>query len=253
MKTKRITLIFALIAAAFALTACSVTISGDRDVVVARGSGDMTTETRQVSGFDAITIDGFGKLIITQGDTESLKIEAEDNILPHITSKVEGNTLHLGFDNDRWQVSIVPTETITFYLTVKDLRSVNLSGAADIQIDELDTDRLSVNISGAGNADVGNLKAETVDVTFSGAGKCTLNGEVQEQTVKVSGLGDYDASDLRSQSTSITLSGAGSIKVWAEEALDVTVSGAGNVEYWGNPRVTQDVSGLGNINSRGSK
>ena len=255
MKNNRNFLILCLVAAAVVLSACSITITRnpDADIRITRGSGTLSSETRPVNGFDAVKIDGFGKLIITQGDTESLKIEAEDNILPHITSQVKGSTLYLGMDNNRWQSSFFPTESITFYLTVKDLRSIDLSGAAEIQIDSLETNDLELNVSGAGNVEIKTLTAQTLDVAYSGAGKCSLGGEVNKQNVRVSGLGNYSARDLRSQAASIKLSGAGTVEIWAEESLDINVSGAGNVEYWGTPRVSQDISGIGNIKSRGSQ
>lgn len=245
MNTKRIVLLISLIAAAFALSACGIRVT--------RGSGIMATETRAVSDFDAIQIDGFGNLVITQGDTESLKIEAEDNILSHITSKVKGSTLYIGYEDNRWKTNIFPTESVTFYISVKDLRSIDLSGAADIEMETLKTDQLSLNVSGAGNTEIDNLQAERLDVTYSGAGKCRLGGEVQDQNIRFSGLGDYNADNLRSQTASVILSGAGNVEIWAEESLNIEVSGAGNVEYWGNPRVTQDISGIGNVQSLGSR
>ena len=61
-----------------------------------RGSGDVVTETRAVSGFDQVSLSGQGELIVTQGDQESLEIEAEDNIIAVIETEVRGNTLYIG-------------------------------------------------------------------------------------------------------------------------------------------------------------
>jgi Putative auto-transporter adhesin, head GIN domain len=245
MKTKRIAVLFILLASAFIVCACGISVT--------RGSGIMDTETRDVSDFDAIEVEGFGNLIITQGDNESLKIEAEDNILPHITTKVKDGTLLISFDENRWRSNILPTRSVTFYIEVKELNRIDLSGAADIEMESLETTQLKLDVSGAGNVEIDNLQAKDLNVTYSGAGKCELTGEVQDQEVRVSGLGSYDAEELKSQSASVSLSGAGNMEVWAEDSLYIEVSGAGNVEYWGNPRVTQDISGVGNIQSRGSK
>src|SRR4051794_38180612 len=46
---------------------------------VIQGSGNKTTETRQVSGFNAVELSGVGKLIVKQTGTESLTIEGDDN------------------------------------------------------------------------------------------------------------------------------------------------------------------------------
>ena len=46
------------------------------------GSGNIVTEDRPVSDFDQIVLTGLGEMIITQGDTESLTIEADDDTPP---------------------------------------------------------------------------------------------------------------------------------------------------------------------------
>ncbi|MCJ7665330.1 MAG: hypothetical protein MUO59_01175, partial [Actinobacteria bacterium] len=43
-----------------------------------RGSGNMETEEREVSGFDEIYFSGIGSIIIEQGDKESLRVEGDD-------------------------------------------------------------------------------------------------------------------------------------------------------------------------------
>ena len=66
---------------------------------VIEGSGDVVTETRAVSGFDRVILGGIGELTLIQGEEESLEIEAEDNILPQITTEVRDGTLTISFDD----------------------------------------------------------------------------------------------------------------------------------------------------------
>ncbi len=88
MKTKKIFLISALLLLSATLMACSFPV-----MRVVKGSGTLATETRSIGDFNAIQLDGAGQLVITQGDTVALQIEAEDNILPNLKSTVEGSTL----------------------------------------------------------------------------------------------------------------------------------------------------------------
>ena len=57
------------------------------------GSGNVITEERDVSGFDSISIGSSMNLIIEQTGSESLKIEAEDNIIPLVKTSVIGKEL----------------------------------------------------------------------------------------------------------------------------------------------------------------
>jgi hypothetical protein len=47
-----------------------------------RGSGKITSEARPVQNVHGVALTTMGELAITQGDQESLRVEAEDNLQP---------------------------------------------------------------------------------------------------------------------------------------------------------------------------
>jgi hypothetical protein len=183
------------------------------------------TETREVSGFTRVKLSGVGALRIAQTGTESLTISAEDNLLPLLTSEVVDGTLTLGMKQGN--ILLRPTRPIIFTLTVRDLESIQLSGA--------------------GTVEAVNLRTSALSVALSGAGDMTLSGAAQSQTLSISGAGHYKAKDFQTSSTEIKISGAGDATVSASETLDAAVSGAGSVTYYGSPRVTQRITGIGSI------
>ncbi len=210
---------------------------------IVRGSGDIKTEQRDVSGFSEIEFTGMGNLIITQGDEESLMVEADDNILPLIETDVSGDELTIRF---RRGYNFVPVENINFYLCVVDLNKISMSGAGRVDCENLDTDRFEFDISGAGDIDF-NINADEINIESSGAGGLTLSGKVDSQDIDISGVGKYNAKELESKECKIKLSGAGSATVNVTGELDIRISGVGNVYYIGTPIVKQDISGLGRI------
>lgn len=224
-----------------------------------KGSGNIIVEDRKVSGFDKILVTGVGKVIITQGDSESLSIETDDNLMEYIETKVNGNTLEIGFKDDigfssnGGQAALDPSDGFTFRVSVIDLEAILLSGAAKFEVEKLKTDQLRINLSGAGDVTVSDLNANLLDVVVSGAGDIELIGKVEVQNVLLSGFGRYQAFDLESQEADVTISGAGGADVWVTEKLALTISGAGDVNYYGSPTVTPDISGLGRIQSQGEK
>jgi hypothetical protein len=220
---------------------------------VVRGSGVVTTQSRSVSGFNALVLSGLGDITIVQGQSESLTIEAEDNIIPQINIEVSGGTLRIGFSRDKWQDVIIPTKPVKFNLTVKDLSSIESSGAGQIQADALKTSKLTVRLTGAGAIKLAKIEATSVTANLSGAGNIELAGSVTQQTTTLSGLGSYRAGDLGSDSAKITLSGAGSATIWARASLDVTISGAGSVNYYGSPSVSKTITGIGAVKGLGDK
>ena len=215
-----------------------------------RGSGNVVTEERQVSGFDGVALSGVGRVIITQGGEEALTIETDDNLMRYIETEVRNGTLELRLARNTIPI---PSQSIIFHVSVVDLTRLDSSGAGSFEIGKLDTDRLKVTLSGAGDIGVDSLYATDLEVAISGAGNIELTGQVEAQEIELSGLGSYNAPDLESRAASVRISGAGSTVIWVLDTLDVEISGAGNVEYFGSPEVTRDISGAGRVTSRGDK
>jgi hypothetical protein len=239
MKARVLVLFLAL---ALFSTSCTYTL--------VRGSGNVTSETRAVSGFSAVALSGTGDLIITQGNQEGLTIEAEDNILPYIETEVRGSTLYIGYKNN---VGVSPTRPVKFALQVKDLNSASISGSGSIATNQFKTDHLDVAISGSGNADLQNLELNRLKVSLSGSGNIDAAGKTSSQEIFISGSGKYRGGDLHSSQASVTVSGSGNLTVWADESLDAHISGSGTVSYYGQPRISQSISGSGKFNSLGAK
>ena len=95
------------------------------------GSGQVETETRPVSGFTGIDLAGSGEVTIEQGDAESLTIEADDNVLPELTSEVSGSMLTLDTKPGTTVRSLNP---IRYRVTVKDLTALSLSGSGSVKL-----------------------------------------------------------------------------------------------------------------------
>lgn len=207
------------------------------------GSGNLTNETKDVNGVKQVSLDGMGTIVLKQGDEESLTIEAEDNIMPHIQSKVEGDKLSISYDTN----TPTPTKDIKFYLTVKDINSIIISGAGKIESEGFKTQIMSISMDGAGNGDLAGLTLEKLTVNIAGAGKMILAGKCTEQTITISGAGNYDAKDLVTETTTINIDGAGKGTVNAKKVLNAIISGAGSLNYLGSPQVNQQVSGGGSV------
>jgi len=248
MKKKFILVLSLLVMTSFLLSACQLPFTR-----VVKGSGVVVSETRDVSGFNAITLNGVGRLDIIQGSSESLEIEAEDNILEALSSEVQAGTLTLGYQESFWVTSIIPTKEIVYTLTVTDLTELTINGAGDVDIESLQTDTLAMTINGAGQVEIDDLTAETLSVQISGTATIELAGQVSSQTINIDGAGNYQAGDLQSSTASVKVQGLGNARVWAFETLTITINGSGAVSYYGSPELSQEISGLGDITHLGDK
>lgn len=238
--------IFTLLILVVLVSACGFPVR----YTTVRGTGNLATETRRVAGFNAVELSGVGTLIIEQGDSESLEVEAEENLLPYLESRISGNNLKIGVQQF---VSIQPTKEIIYRLKVKNLNAIETSGLGNVEIDALKADRLSIEISGSGKVTIDDLQSQDIDLEISGLGDILLAGKVEEQHVELSGAGNYKAQDLQSRTAEVTISGTGNAVVWVVERLNVELSGAGKVEYYGSPAVNSEISGVGQLKSIGEK
>lgn len=215
-----------------------------------KGSGNLVTESRRITGINAVELSGIGTLIIEQGGTDALEITADENIMQYIRSDVSGGKLLLG---TRDFINLLPSREITYRLTVRDLSAVETSGVGNIEIKSLRTDHLWVEISGSGTLKISDLQADTFDLDISGMGTAETSGSVAKQSIDISGSGSYHAGNLQSRSADIKISGSGSAVVWAQEELNLDISGMGGLSYYGEPVLNTDISGMGNLKSLGNK
>jgi len=211
-----------------------------------RGSGNIISEARKVSGFDSISVDYPARIFISQGKTESLKIEADDNVLPGLRTEVKDNELRIYYKKDG-EKRINPTKAIVITITVKELKAVDFSSAGELTLDGLNSDALDISISGAGDIDLNDIAVKELDINLSGAGSMTASGTADDLSLDISGFGDFNGKELQSKTSSVNISGAGGASVWAEDELDATISGAGSVNYYGSASVTKNINGVGSI------
>ena len=217
-----------------------------------RGSGNVVTATRNAHDFRATEVDYPAQVFIKQGETESVKIEAEDNFLPGLKTEVRDGTLDIFYKTENGK-HVNPTKIVKITIVVKDLAEVNFSSAGELTIEDLETDKLDVSLTGAGNLKLVNILVQDLTINLSGAGSTTAVGTADDLDLDISGFGDFKGGDLHSKTARISISGAGSATVWVDSDLAAEVSGAGSVNYYGSASVTRNISGVGSVKHLGSK
>ena len=217
-----------------------------------RGSGNVVSETRDVSGFRAIEVDYPAEVFIKQGSQESLKVEAEDNLLPGLKTDVKNGVLQIFYKTEKGK-HVNPTKTVRITVVVKDLADVDFSSAGELTVEKLKTDSLDVSLSGAGTLHLNDIQVKGLHVSLSGAGSATASGTADDLDLSISGFGDFNGAELQDRDARVHISGAGSATVWVDDELTAGISGAGSVSYYGNASVNKQISGVGDIRHIGNK
>lgn len=206
----------------------------------------IVTETRDVKPFDEIALQGRGDVVLEQGDVESVVIEADEAVMPHVKAEVEGHRLVLGLEH-WWDHLLHPLASLHFRVSAVTVNGVSISGSGSVKADTLRTDDLRLDVSGSGEMAVGQLAARSVALGISGAGKMVVAGEVERVEVRISGSGNVQTADLAAQSADVRISGSGNVAVDASQKLAVQISGSGSVKYRGQPQLSQRISGTGSV------
>jgi hypothetical protein len=252
MKTKLV-LLPILFVALLAISCNSVVQFGSGGKTITPSDVNMTEE-RTVSNFSGINMSTLGRVLLTQGDSESLSIEGRDNLVPLIKTEVRDGVLYIYMDeNIKLLLGNNDKDLLTFTIALKDLSSLSVSGLADVEMGTLTTSGLAVTMSGAGQFKLDQLSAESVNINLSGVGNVDISGEVTQETIEISGAGSVNAADLKCQTANVTIPGLGGATVWVTDSLTGNISGGGSVSYYGNPETNTETTGLGKYNHLGNK
>lgn len=213
------------------------------------GSGNIQTETRVTGAFEAISIEYPGaEIIIQQGDKETVEIEADDNLLPQLSTEVISGKLTVKNVETDWKAMVNPSKPVKILITVRDINEIVLSApVGDLQVNDLQTSTLKLVLSGGAQIRLNEIRVDLLDSDLSGAGDIQVSGTADEIKLILSGLGSFNAADLKSKKATIELSGMGDATVRAEQELAATITGAGSIKYFGNPHVEQNVTGAGSV------
>ena len=208
------------------------------------------TQDRHLSGFSSVNVAGSFDVYITQGNTESVKVEADDEVIDKIITEVKGGVLKIytkssnGFN---WNWSGEKKRVVR--VTAKDLTAINLTGSDDVYFKEgIRTQNLIVNLSGSGDI-TGKIDVKNLQSSLVGSGDISLNGRADNSVVKVSGSGDYSGRNLITTNTVVKVIGSGDASVNVSDKLDASVAGSGDVHYAGTAKnIATSKSGSGDIN-----
>ena len=223
-------ILFASFFVLFVSTACGMNVNLNFQTV--EGSGNIVTESREVAGFERVEVCCGMELFLTQGNTESLEIEADDNLMDEIITTVVGNRLEIKYrqmDN----ISYQPSKSVQLYLTVKDLRGVSVSGGGYFETEAVNSSGFDLALSGGSDAQIGALTTGDIDINISGGGKLQAGSIEGAQIVMgFSGGSDAEIKSLIATNVNIGNSGSGTFEVDTCKVndLDLNLSGGSDAE-----------------------
>jgi len=190
------------------------------------GNGKMVTRDINVQPFDELKANGVYELKLIQGDKESVKIEADENLQELFTVKNDGSQLNIEMKKN---INIRGMTRVKVYITFRNLKSIDLNTVGNVSTEnQLTFADLTLKNKSVGNVDL-NFTANKLDLKNTSVGNVKLQGEAQTAVFKNSGVGNLRAGELVVQSMDIDNSGVGNAEVNAEKELKVSDNMLGRV------------------------
>ncbi len=190
------------------------------------GSGDITTEVRNVNECSGIHIINTGVVSLTQDTVQSIKVTADSNIIGRVITREENGILIIGMEDGSYS-----NITLKFSISLKLIKKLLIEGAGLIN---------------CGNS----ISTDSLYCLINGAGNMILNGDCSNFILIVNGAGNINARNFTAKVCSAIINGSGNCNLFASDLLNATVIGSGVIIYYGHPStVNTSVSGSGKINA----
>ena len=199
---------------------------------VITGSGNIITQERHLDKFTGINSSGSIDIEVMNDNSQLVKVEADDNILPYLITDVEDGILnvhlrsHNSYHNFHAKVFVSSPSISSLYVTG--------SGSITSKGTLKDMDQIECRMSGSGNIDA-MVDAPVVIATLGGSGIIKLEGRTRDMKCTLTGSGELKCRDLLSENAEVKVTGSGSAHVYASVKLDARVTGSGDIHYSGHP------------------
>jgi hypothetical protein len=208
ISTLAIALIIIIVVGSIAAVVVAVVFFGFWKPAV-QGSGNLATEEKSFTDFTSVAVGWGFEVEISQSDSYSISITADDNLFDYMEISKTGNTLTIGMK----QVAI---GTLEARITMPDLYELDFSGGTQ------------------GNVE-GSTSSHDFVLSLSGGSTISLEGAANDLTISGSGGSHLSLSDFPVHDTTVNLSGGSDATINLDGRLVGDLSGGSHLKYVGTP------------------
>lgn len=193
------------------------------------GSGVIVSEQRDTGPFHGLKVSNAIEVEWRRGEQSSVKIEADDNVIGEVKTRVSNGVLRI--DLDRARLNHV---TLRAYVTSPTLDYIEASSASSVRALDMmtDRDRVDIRTSSAAEVEAG-VDAPNVKVDASSSSGVKLHGRTRNLDTEASSAASIHAFGLLSEESRARSSSAATIDLYASVKLDASASSGASVHYKG--------------------
>ena len=208
--------------------------------VVHSGSGRLITKNIEGEIFTEIDISGPYQVEIKKGNSYSVIIEADDNLMNLTDVNIRNNKLEADIDGHNFN-----NAHFKLLITGPEFNLIKGSASAEFKVAEfISRNKIEIRLSSASYLN-GNADAPEINLKTSSGGEINITGRTRKLVAEASSGSAIDAIQLLSENTTAKASSGSDISVHASVQLRASASSGGNIRYRGNADLQKHISSGG--------
>ncbi len=204
------------------------------------GNGEVKTEQRAVSeSFHSIEASNGLDVYISQGNEESIAVQADENLHELIITEVNDGILKITTSKN-----IGNAAAKKVMLEVVNIKKIKGTSGSDIFSNTtIAAENLEISANSGSDIQL-SIDAATVNTNASSGSDIKLNGTANNLSAQASSGADIKAKELIVQKVNAKASSGSDVIITVVKELEAIASSGGSVKYFGNPAIiskTDDV------------
>jgi len=226
-------IIIVIVGSAVAVVVAAVSVGLWHPYGLVVGSGELVTEEKDFTDFTIVEVGWGFEVEISQSDSYSINITADDNILEYIEVSSPGNKLTIGL---KWGYGY-QNVNLRAKITMPDLYDLEFSGGTHSIIEGFSTSHEFVLELSGGSSLIGNFTTSgDAQFTLSGGSRLIeLDGAANNLRISASGGSQLELSNFPVHNASVNVSGGSRANINLDGRLDADLSGGSHILYVGDP------------------
>ena len=208
-----------------------------------KGSGNIISEKRNVSSFHGINVSQGVEVELKIAAEKSVTIEADDNFIEDIKTRVSDGVLNISVDEDD-----INNAHLKAFITCPAVDVLKASSAAIIHSNSTLNNAAETTLETSSGSSISVIiNSPSVQIKTSSGSKITVKGRSRDLNAKASSGSSVNAAELFTENAITTASSGSTINIYASVSINASASSGASIHYKGGATVTKSISSGGEV------
>ena len=196
-----------------------------------KGNGNVMTESRTLdTSFHSIHASEGLDVYLTQGNSESIEVQADENLHDIIITEVKDGVLHIHTDEN-----IAHSSAKKVMVEFDDIEKITSTSGSDVySTNTIKADRLELKSTSGSDMEL-EIDAETIVCKATSGSDLRLSGTTNRFSAESTSGSDIKAAKLKAKITDAKATSGSDITLYSSEELTAKATSGGDITYYGNP------------------